>query len=184
MSLRTGPAAGPGSGAGVRHPQRVPHPLRQRILISGASAGLGQGMARRFAALGRDLALAARRSDRLEADLRMRAGEMTPAATAIGQGSAIARHDTRSRLGELAMPVLVLHGEEDRLVPPEAGRELARLSPHATLRIVPNAGHLLGTDAEEETASALLGFMADSDSAAGSVAPAQSHDGRRAENVE
>ena len=45
----------------------VPHPVRQRIFISGASAGLGEGMARRFAAMGRDLALAARRADRLEA---------------------------------------------------------------------------------------------------------------------
>ena len=45
----------------------MPHPVRQRIFISGASAGLGEGMARRFAAMGRDLALAARRTDRLEA---------------------------------------------------------------------------------------------------------------------
>jgi short-subunit dehydrogenase len=51
----------------VRHPGAMPHPLRQRIFISGASAGLGQGMARRFAAMGRDLALTARRLDRLEA---------------------------------------------------------------------------------------------------------------------
>ena len=39
---------------------------RQRILITGASAGLGRGMALEFAARGRDLALCARRLDRLE----------------------------------------------------------------------------------------------------------------------
>lgn len=45
----------------------MPHPTRQRILITGASSGLGEGMARRFAAMGRDLALAARRADLLDA---------------------------------------------------------------------------------------------------------------------
>ncbi|WP_137148370.1 SDR family oxidoreductase [Mycolicibacterium sp. CR10] len=39
---------------------------RQKILITGASSGLGAGMARQFAAKGRDLALCARRAENLE----------------------------------------------------------------------------------------------------------------------
>lgn len=44
----------------------TPSVHRQRILITGASAGLGQEMARTWARLGRDLALCARRSGELE----------------------------------------------------------------------------------------------------------------------
>src|SRR3954464_15401577 len=47
------------------HAVAVPRPLRQRIFITGASSGLGQGMAREFAARGRDLVLVSRRLNRL-----------------------------------------------------------------------------------------------------------------------
>jgi len=59
---------------------------RQKILITGASSGLGAGMAREFAAKGRDLALCARRTDNLDelkAELTARHPHITVAVAAL-----------------------------------------------------------------------------------------------------
>ena len=58
-------------------------------------------------------------------------------------------HDTHDRLGAIRAPTLVLHGTEDRMVPPGNGRLLADAIPGARLHELPGAGHLLPTDAPE-----------------------------------
>jgi pimeloyl-ACP methyl ester carboxylesterase len=100
------------------------------------------------------------RPDRVADDLDRRIADSTSPLTLYAQLGAIARHDTRPRLSELdGMPALVLHGLEDRLVPPARGRELAELIPGAHLELIPACGHLLATDAEERTAGAILAHL-------------------------
>jgi 3-oxoadipate enol-lactonase len=98
-------------------------------------------------------------AERLAEEVALRATDATPATTASAQFAAIARHDTRQRLGRLSMPVLVVHGADDRLVPPSAGRELADLIPGARIALLPDCGHVLTTDCEHEAAQAILGFL-------------------------
>lgn len=67
------------------------------------------------------------------------------AAALIAQNQAVlARHDFRAQLPHLALPLMVLVGEADRLTPPEHAHEIARAVPGARLETVPGAGHLPG----------------------------------------
>jgi pimeloyl-ACP methyl ester carboxylesterase len=104
--------------------------------------------------------------ERVRQDMRIRAGDRVRGLTPVLQSAAIAAHDTRSRLHELdGLPTLVIHGLDDRLIPPAQGRELAQLIPGSRLVEVPGAGHLLATDAEQEVAAALIGHIEDARSA-------------------
>lgn len=62
-------------------------------------------------------------------------------------------------LREIAVPVHLWHGAEDRLVSRPMAERLATQIPHGTARIVPGAGHLLTERAEvvEEMRAAMLG---------------------------
>lgn len=54
---------------------------------------------------------------------------------------AILDHDTRDRLGSIAVPTLVLYGEEDVICPPRHSREIASLIPRARIVGVPGQAH-------------------------------------------
>lgn len=66
--------------------------IRRKILITGASSGLGAGMARAFAAKGRDVALCARRLDRLE-DLKAELHQRYPDVTVAVATLDVTEHD-------------------------------------------------------------------------------------------
>jgi pimeloyl-ACP methyl ester carboxylesterase len=65
-----------------------------------------------------------------------------PIPTLMGQLSAILAHDTSERLGEIAVPTLVVHGTADRLLESVNGELLARLIPDARLELIEGAGHM------------------------------------------
>lgn len=58
------------------------------------------------------------------------------------QRAIMARPDSRSDLGRIAVPTLVAVGEGDALTPPELAEEMAALIPGARLARIPAAGHL------------------------------------------
>ena len=61
----------------------------------------------------------------------------------LGQLGAIGAHDTLDRLGQIAVPTLVLHGERDPAVPVANARILADAIPGARLEVLPGAGHIV-----------------------------------------
>jgi 3-oxoadipate enol-lactonase len=97
--------------------------------------------------------------ERIEEDLEIRMRTYPTSEGYFGQVHAIFAFDIRDRLSEISARTLVLHGESDRLVPPENGRLLARLIPNSTLIMLPNASHVFMTDQPEAANDAILSFL-------------------------
>src|SRR4051812_5749884 len=98
-------------------------------------------------------------ADRIAANIAHRVGGGSDALAYLHQAAAVATHDTRDRLARIPAPTLVVHGEQDLVVPPANARQLARRIPGARLRVWPDAGHLYIIDeprADREIARFLL----------------------------
>jgi pimeloyl-ACP methyl ester carboxylesterase len=64
------------------------------------------------------------------------------------------------RLYRLIAPTLVLWGAADRLIPPAYAARWGELLPHATIEVIPEAGHMLPYERPDAFAAAVSRFLA------------------------
>lgn len=67
--------------------------------------------------------------------------------------------ELESRLPDLDVPVLVLFGTSDRVIPPEMGRHYRELLPNCQFVLVYDAGHLIDADRSEAFAAVVDDFL-------------------------
>ena len=75
------------------------------------------------------------------------------------QWEAMQRWDAFDRLSRIAVPTLVLHGTEDRVVAPGNAELLARRIPSAELRLLEGAGHVFWSEQPELADRLILDFI-------------------------
>jgi pimeloyl-ACP methyl ester carboxylesterase len=98
-------------------------------------------------------------AERIEQDTELRR-KWYPAADAYSaQLQAILAWEAYGRLDKISAPTLVIHGENDRLVPPENARRIAAKIPSAKLVMLPHASHIFTTDQTEAAHHAILEFL-------------------------
>ena len=89
-------------------------------------------------------------------DMAAQVGGAAGAAQAKAVG---AREEVVSRLGSLAMPALVLWGEDDALAPVSVGQALADVLPRARFEVFEGCGHLPTLERPKESAALFRAFL-------------------------
>jgi pimeloyl-ACP methyl ester carboxylesterase len=69
-------------------------------------------------------------------DMARRVAPFLPVSRLVSE-----RFDTASKARSIALPALVIHGEDDEIIPVSMGRVVAKLLPHAALVIVAGGHH-------------------------------------------
>ncbi|HVA82084.1 MAG TPA: alpha/beta hydrolase [Candidatus Binataceae bacterium] len=85
---------------------------------------------------------------------------ITPAHTYMRQAAAIAGYETFARLGEIKAPTLVIHGDDDNIVPVGNAEILHRGIAGSKLKILPGAGHMFFWERPEDSAKIPGDFLA------------------------
>jgi len=85
---------------------------------------------------------------------------ITPAHTYMRQGEAIGGFDSFARLGEIKAPTMVIHGDDDNIVPVGNAEILHKGIAGSKLKILPGAGHMFFWERPEDSAKIPGDFLA------------------------
>jgi pimeloyl-ACP methyl ester carboxylesterase len=99
--------------------------------------------------------------DRIEEDLAIRRRTFPKPESYFAQISGIMAFEAYSRLPQLTASTLVIHGENDRLVPAANGALIAKRIPRAQFVLIKNASHIFITDQERQSHETILTFLAE-----------------------
>jgi pimeloyl-ACP methyl ester carboxylesterase len=100
-----------------------------------------------------------KRAPRQVAELRAIAGEVPDYVLAGCLTGMRDRPDSSDVLPRLEVPALVIAGEEDAVVPPDAARAMAETLSNARLAVIPLSGHTPSVERPIPTAEAILAFL-------------------------
>jgi pimeloyl-ACP methyl ester carboxylesterase len=100
------------------------------------------------------------RPDRVDALLEANVARAVPhRTTAAHTRACLAFYEAGAEVERIAVPALVVHGSDDRIVPVENGRRLAARLPHADYVELPGYGHDLAQEAPHELAALIDAFL-------------------------
>jgi len=81
-----------------------------------------------------------------------------PLHAILRQDQAVRSHDACGRLGQIQVPVLIIHGRQDRMVPVERADELRRALPRAELLVL-DGGHQVHSEQAAAVIEAVSRFI-------------------------
>src|SRR5260370_41584353 len=99
------------------------------------------------------------RGERIEWDTAGRRRWYPSAEAHFAKVQAIRAWEAYSRLGQIGAPTLGIHGENDRLVPPENAKLIAARIPGAKLAMIPRASHIFVTDQTQAAHKAIMDLL-------------------------
>jgi len=114
--------------------------------------------------------------EEFEKIVHWRLADSPSAVSYYEQAKAGARFDLSGDVEHITSPTLVIHGAEDRYVPPANARALADAIPGAKLRVLEDAGHLVFVERFADVNREVVRFLKSSD-----ARPARATGGRSTE---